>query len=580
MPSLGNNSARVKLPVDAMEGRKGRARSIQSKNGKVPSGTPSSDRLTPQSLEAEQATLGAMLMERDAISVARQLLKAPDFYRQNHRLIFEALCGLYDAGQPIDLITVVEALRASGNLEEIGGVAYLTALIQSCPSSANIEAYARPVLDTSRRREVIQLAETLETLAFAPDTEPEALCNALSKAAEIEAQAAKTAKPRFPLRSLAEIISQPKKPALIAGIAPQNCLFALSGPYGSFKSFIALDWALSIASGRPWHGHSVAPGPVIYIAAEGVEGIGKRAQAWSIARRVPLPENVSFVTDAPQLMQPADVEALLREIKKMPEAPRLIVIDTLARHMAGGDENLQRDMNAFVSGADRLWRETGAAVLLIHHSGKNGKMRGSTVLPGGLDALFEVQATGEKTVTLTCDKQKDNARFKSLGLVAHVCELPERDEQGNPLTSLVFDLDTTGPKAAEVSPKAKAALDALASFPEGASYSQWEAKTVENGARKGSFHYLKDNLLKDGHAFQDGQTKLYHLSTLKDLNETLAKAGTVSGETDYLSTLPPSLEGKVTKVKVSPGAEGTKAGRNGKGTKAQNNGALLTYGQD
>jgi hypothetical protein len=521
-----------------------------------------------------------MLLERDAVSITRQLLKASDFYRQNHRGIFGAICSLYDTGQPIDLITVVAALRERGELEELGGAAYLTALIEACPSAANIEAYTRPILEAARRREAIQLAETIAALAYAPDAPPEALSNALAQAAEIEAQAAKTVKPRFPLRSLAEIISLPKRPSLIAGIVPQNCLFALSGPYGSFKSFIALDWALSVASGHPWHGHAVTSGPIVYVAAEGVEGMGKRAQAWSIRRRVPLPENVLFQTDAPQLMQPADVEALLREISKMPESPRLIVIDTLARHMAGGDENLQRDMNAFVSGADRLWRETGAAVLLIHHSGKNGKMRGSTVLPGGLEALFEMQATSEKTVTLTCDKQKDNARFKPLGLVAHVCELPETDEEGKTVTSLVFDIDTTGPKAAEVTPKAKAASEALAAFPSGATYSEWETETVKKGTRKGSFHYLKDALLRDGHAYQDPQSKRYHLSTLKDPNCALNKADTDNGETDYLSTLPPSLEGKVAKVKVSAGVKVTKPKNVDRMSKAQSNGSQISYGQD
>src|SRR4028118_1915982 len=103
------------------------------------------ERVTPQSLEAEQSTLGAMMMERDSIAKAVELLHELDFYREFNRKIFAAILGLFDRGEPVDVMTVHEELRRKGQIEAVGGAAYLTALIEACPSAANVEAYAKVV---------------------------------------------------------------------------------------------------------------------------------------------------------------------------------------------------------------------------------------------------------------------------------------------------------------------------------------------------------------------------------------------------------------------------------------------------
>jgi replicative DNA helicase len=119
------------------------------------------ERLTPQTLEGEQSTLGAMLMDRDAIARVVELLNAEDFYRENHRKIFNALVTLFDRGEPVDLITVVEELRRRNHLEDIGGAAYLTALIEACPSSANVDSYAKAVGEKSTLRQIIRATEEI-----------------------------------------------------------------------------------------------------------------------------------------------------------------------------------------------------------------------------------------------------------------------------------------------------------------------------------------------------------------------------------------------------------------------------------
>ncbi|HEX8834691.1 MAG TPA: DnaB-like helicase N-terminal domain-containing protein, partial [Abditibacteriaceae bacterium] len=124
------------------------------------------ERVTPQSLEAEQSTLGAMIMERDAIARATETLKEEDFYRELHRKIFGVILSLFDKGEPVDLITVAEELRRKGQLEEVGGAEYLTALIYACPSAANVESYARAVSEKSVLRQLASAADQIMGLAY------------------------------------------------------------------------------------------------------------------------------------------------------------------------------------------------------------------------------------------------------------------------------------------------------------------------------------------------------------------------------------------------------------------------------
>lgn len=128
------------------------------------------ERVTPQSLEAEQSTLGAMMMERDAIARAVEALGADDFYREGHRKIFAAMLSLFDRGEPADLITVAEELRRKGQLDNINGEgngpAYLTSLIESCPSAANVEAYAKVISEKSILRQLASAADQIAGLAY------------------------------------------------------------------------------------------------------------------------------------------------------------------------------------------------------------------------------------------------------------------------------------------------------------------------------------------------------------------------------------------------------------------------------
>ncbi|WP_188207434.1 replicative DNA helicase [Alkalibacillus aidingensis] len=124
------------------------------------------DRTPPHNIEAEQAVLGAVFLEPDAIVTASEILVPEDFYRVSHKRIFEVMMRLNDKGEPIDLVTVTTALTDQEMLNDIGGVSYLTDIANSVPTAANIEYYARIVEEKSTLRQVISAATSIVTKTY------------------------------------------------------------------------------------------------------------------------------------------------------------------------------------------------------------------------------------------------------------------------------------------------------------------------------------------------------------------------------------------------------------------------------
>ena len=101
-----------------------------------------SERVPPHNLEAEQSVLGSMLIDREAVVAVSNLLRAEDFYAEKHAILFDVMITLFMRGEPIDLITVQDELRKRGHLDDVGGLVYLTTLINTVPTTANVSQYA------------------------------------------------------------------------------------------------------------------------------------------------------------------------------------------------------------------------------------------------------------------------------------------------------------------------------------------------------------------------------------------------------------------------------------------------------
>ncbi|MBM7557606.1 replicative DNA helicase [Halanaerobacter jeridensis] len=129
------------------------------------------DKVPPSSEEAEKSTLGSMLLDREAIPTAVESLEPEDFYWQKHATIYNAICQLFDKGDPVDLVTLSEKLREEDKLEEIGGASYITSVVNSVPTAANIKHYAEIVEEKSILRRLIKTSNQISKLGYKDEGE-------------------------------------------------------------------------------------------------------------------------------------------------------------------------------------------------------------------------------------------------------------------------------------------------------------------------------------------------------------------------------------------------------------------------
>ncbi|WP_420587565.1 helicase RepA family protein [Marivita sp.] len=238
------------------------------------------------------------------------------------------------------------------------------------------------------------------------------------------------------------------------------------GDPGCGKSFLAVDLALSVASGTPFHGRAVRRGAVFFIAGEGHNGLARRFAAWSKARDVALADIPLFKSErAAQFLDGASAKAVADAVEALAGhhgQPALIIIDTLARNFGAGDENNTKDMSEFVVAIDDLKaRFPGSSVLIVHHSGHAEKQRarGAMALKGALDTEYRIELDG-KVMRLVNTKMKDAEppqdvyfQFEQVDLgdaksaVLEATEAPERQQKLTPAQKLGRDTYITAAAA-------------------------------------------------------------------------------------------------------------------------------------
>lgn len=233
---------------------------------------------------------------------------------------------------------------------------------------------------------------------------------------------------RLRLYSTTELLSLPDPKWLIKDVLPAGGLIGLYGEPGHGKSFVAIDMAMAVATGLPWIDHETQKGLVLYVAAEGGTGIKKRVWAWLDSKQLGGDAaRVAWLTEAlPMNGESADLDILFERINnEIEEAPTLVIIDTLARCFEG-DENMQEDMGRFIAGVDRLRRDFGATVIVVHHTRLDaGRERGSTAFRGAADTMVYVKKDSAGDITISCNKQKDSEEFSSI--LVRLKAVPERD---------------------------------------------------------------------------------------------------------------------------------------------------------
>ena len=128
-------------------------------------------KLPPQAIDLEEAVLGALMLEKEAVNTVIDILQPKSFYKETHQKIFSAIQGLFSDSQPVDILTVTNKLRLSGELDIIGGAYYITQLTNRVASAANIEFHARIISQKYIQRELIRISSDIITDAYDETTD-------------------------------------------------------------------------------------------------------------------------------------------------------------------------------------------------------------------------------------------------------------------------------------------------------------------------------------------------------------------------------------------------------------------------
>ena len=138
-------------------------------------------KIPPNDIEAEQAILGCMLTDKDAVISAIEVLKEEDFYREDNKAIYTAIMNLYNKAEPIDIITVKSELASLGKLESVGGLEYLAELPEKVPTTANVDKYIKIVEEKSVLRSLIKTSNELITLGYDDTQEVDSIIDVAEK---------------------------------------------------------------------------------------------------------------------------------------------------------------------------------------------------------------------------------------------------------------------------------------------------------------------------------------------------------------------------------------------------------------
>lgn len=232
---------------------------------------------------------------------------------------------------------------------------------------------------------------------------------------------------------------------LVGDLLQMNTTARIIGPSGTFKSFVLLDMAGHVGTGMEWHGHYVRQGTVVYLVAEGEQGIRKRVRAWEQHHGVRM-DNVLFL---PRPVQARSPEWTVFTELAHQLAPVFVVIDTQARVSVGVEENSNKEMGEVVDRMDDLRRATGACIGLVHHTGHAGEHgRGASSVKGAMQSELNVSKKGDRisniVLTVKASKQKDEEEGNDLQFGLKRITLDgEAKPDGRPVTSVVLEgLDT------------------------------------------------------------------------------------------------------------------------------------------
>ncbi len=359
-------------------------------------------RSPPHSREAEESVIGAVLLSEDAVNEVMDRIHPKDFYVPAHQAIFEGMRELFDSNQAIDAVTVSEVLRRRGELEKVGGVSYLTRLVDIVPSTSNVTYYAGIVEEHAKRRELIRAGASVTEVAFDIDEEIAIVLDraeqaVLGVAEKRSSQSLLEIGPMFNdalehIERMEEMGSEMTGLATgyvdldkkLAGLQPANLVVVASRP-GMGKSSLALGIAINVAT----QDEPVAIFSLEMSKEELVQRIlssvgkvdsmklrsGQLGPLWqrivdAAGRMYKAP---IFIDDSP-VVTVTDIRAKCRRLKRK-KGLSLIVVDYLQLMQATSRENRQQEISEITRNLKNLARELGVPIIALSQLNRSLEQR-------------------------------------------------------------------------------------------------------------------------------------------------------------------------------------------------------------
>jgi KaiC/GvpD/RAD55 family RecA-like ATPase len=278
--------------------------------------------------------------------------------------------------------------------------------------------------------------------------------------------AAETADTDYYFTRATSFLSQPAPMEwVIKGWIPKQSISMIYGESGVGKSFIALDMACSIASGKLWQNIKTSKGTVVYLAGEGNYGIRQRIASWCIKNGVSDLDNLLISNKPLDLDAPNSAIKVIEAIRELSDGPiGILYVDTLNNHMSG-DENSARDTRTMINNCKIIGAALGCTVVFVHHTGLNdsskGRARGSSAWKGSLDSSLLISRASGDVIKVSCEKMKDSQEPLPLfGTLAYV-NLGWTDEDGDEIKGAAFQIENNYVDTVKHEPKANTDMKLL-----------------------------------------------------------------------------------------------------------------------
>jgi hypothetical protein len=361
------------------------------------------ERMPPNAVEAEEAVLGSILMDPDCVERVARVLTTPDFFITKHAWVFDAMVTLRERQEPIDFVTIVRELTARGQLDELGGPAFISQLINAVPTAIHADGYAKIVKRASIRRGLLAILSDAAAMVYEESGDEIAdLREVANRVTALQYAAISRLNGSSSLMPANEVLRTewPEPVWIVPEMLPAGMGF-LHGKPKSGKSWLMLQVACAKATGGRVFDKVIDPGPVLYFALEDHPRRLKsraRKQLWPGDTAIDFVLFDTFTQEFGSLIEGgADRIAYLIDQRGY----HLVVVDTFSKaigmHMRSSDSNDAGAITKALAGLQSVAQNKNACVMFIDHQSKStnqengdaiGDVYGSVAKAGVSDVMW------------------------------------------------------------------------------------------------------------------------------------------------------------------------------------------------